>query len=49
MIQRGECYFYQKALNAQGAGALAAVIYNHSPGVVAMAGSGSASVDASIH
>lgn len=49
LIRRGECYFYQKALNAQGAGALAAVIYNHSPGLVTMLGSGMSSVDDSIH
>ena len=32
LIQRGELYFWEKAQNAAAAGALAAVIYNHSPG-----------------
>ena len=32
LIERGACYFREKALNAQAAGATAAVIHNNSPG-----------------
>lgn len=32
LIQRGELYFSEKAQNAYAAGAIAAIIYNHSPG-----------------
>ncbi|NIM98056.1 MAG: M20/M25/M40 family metallo-hydrolase [candidate division Zixibacteria bacterium] len=32
LIQRGELYFWEKTQNAAAAGALAAIIYNHSPG-----------------
>jgi aminopeptidase YwaD len=32
LIQRGELYFWEKTQNAAAAGALAAIIFNHSPG-----------------
>lgn len=32
LIERGELYFWEKTQNAAAAGALAAIIYNHSPG-----------------
>merc|ERR1719223_869216 len=38
LIQRGTCAFVLKVLNAQNAGAVAAIIYNHSPGMVTMGG-----------
>merc|ERR1719253_2494159 len=38
LIQRGACYFTSKVINAQNAGAVAVVIYNHSPGTVTMGG-----------
>jgi hypothetical protein len=38
LIQRGACTFVSKVLNAQNAGAVAAIIWNHSPGMVTMAG-----------
>jgi len=34
LIQRGTCGFYVKAFNAQSAGAVAAVLYNHSAGAL---------------
>ncbi|KAJ2497838.1 hypothetical protein GGH96_004793 [Coemansia sp. RSA 1972] len=37
LIQRGECTFTEKALNAQSAGAVAVVIYNNVDGMVDMA------------
>ncbi|KAJ2446179.1 hypothetical protein IWW43_001138 [Coemansia sp. RSA 1935] len=37
LIQRGECTFSEKALNAQNAGAVAVVIYNNVDGMVDMA------------
>eukprot|EP01045_Picozoa_sp_COSAG04_P017508 COSAG04_NODE_1552_length_6377_cov_253.592959_4_plen_110_part_00 len=36
LIQRGACYFTTKVTNAQLAGAVAVVVYNHSPGLVNM-------------
>jgi hypothetical protein len=36
LIQRGECQFSLKALNAQAAGAIAVVIYNHNGGIMNM-------------
>jgi aminopeptidase YwaD len=33
LIERGETYFYDKTQNAAAAGAVAAVIYNHGPGI----------------
>jgi hypothetical protein len=35
LISRGECPFGQKALNAKAAGAVAAILYNNEPGLVA--------------
>ncbi|PSL06133.1 Fn3 domain-containing protein [Haloactinopolyspora alba] len=32
LVQRGECYFYDKAINAQNAGAEAVILYNNVPG-----------------
>ncbi|AYY15296.1 peptidase S8 [Actinobacteria bacterium YIM 96077] len=32
LIRRGECFFYEKAINAQNAGAEAVVMYNNVPG-----------------
>eukprot|EP01045_Picozoa_sp_COSAG04_P009759 COSAG04_NODE_577_length_12466_cov_81.128568_1_plen_807_part_10 len=37
LIQRGACFFTTKVTNAQLAGAVAVVVYNHSPGLVNMA------------
>ncbi len=34
LVSRGGCTFYQKAVNAQRAGATAVVIYNNAPGVI---------------
>ncbi|MEL4503672.1 S8 family serine peptidase [Luteococcus sp. H138] len=34
LVQRGTCTFYQKALNAQQAGAKAVVLYNNQPGTI---------------
>jgi len=34
LIERGDCSFYDKALNAINAGATGVVVHNHSPGVV---------------
>ena len=39
LIRRGACYFTSKAINAQNAGAVAAIIYSdHRPGTVVMGG-----------
>jgi len=38
LILRGTCYFTTKALNAQNAGAVAAIIYNNQAGMVTMGG-----------
>ncbi|ROR54341.1 Fn3 domain-containing protein [Luteococcus japonicus] len=34
LVQRGTCTFYQKAINAQKAGATAVVLYNNAPGTL---------------
>ncbi len=34
LIRRGTCAFYEKAINAQAAGALAVLLYNNVPGVI---------------
>lgn len=36
LVSRGVCSFYQKALNAQNAGATAVVIYNNAPGLTSI-------------
>jgi hypothetical protein len=38
LIQRGGCTFTTKVLNAQNAGAVAAIVYNNADGMVTMAG-----------
>ncbi|MEZ7838615.1 MAG: hypothetical protein QMB13_04755 [Flavobacteriales bacterium] len=40
LIKRGECQFSLKALNAQNAGASAVIIFNNSPDILTMIGSG---------
>jgi subtilisin family serine protease len=44
LVRRGTCTFRQKALNAQGAGAVGVVLYNNAPGFVnpTVAGTGAA-------
>ncbi len=34
LVQRGTCSFYQKAINAQNAGAKAVVLYDNQPGII---------------
>lgn len=41
LIRRGGCTFYQKAFNAQAAGAAAVIIYNNIPGVLSATVAGS--------
>jgi hypothetical protein len=40
LVSRGTCGFYQKALNAQNAGAIAVVIYNNVPGLASITAAG---------
>ncbi|HEY5483390.1 MAG TPA: S8 family serine peptidase, partial [Propionibacteriaceae bacterium] len=40
LVSRGTCSFYQKALNAENAGAIAVVIYNDVPGLASITAAG---------